>query len=406
MNVAVVGAGKMGAEIFRLLTRCPLDVTLYARRTESAREHARKHLKDLRRSVRRGTMTEADAAARQVAVRVTDRLADLASADLVIEAIAEDLEQKSALFRDLENVIRPDTALLTNTSSLSIEALAAGLRRPERFCGLHFFHPVLLIALAEIITWNGVSDALVETVMDFCRRISKIPMRVVDGPGSIVNSVLANYYTEAFYILEDGQALPSKIDALAARFCSFGPCESADVVGLDLFITGLQNATEMGAFFQTKPPDSASRALTTEECAGRSGFYVPYLFPVLMQARRFGRKTSAGLYLYEGDQPIDDDLSFYADPSRPLAQEDRQTDELLAKRLLYAVFNGVLYCLHASSASKEDLDLGMKEVLLMQKGPFGLMRQLGVEQVRADFDLLAETVGERFRHENGWVTWQ
>jgi len=404
MNVAVAGAGKMGAEIFRLLARSSLDVTLYARNASRAAELEKKHLKDVRRSVRRGTLSKEEAESRRCCVHVTGRLEDLAGADIVIEAISEDFDSKSALFKELEPLLREDTVIGTNSSSLSVEELALELSHPERFCGMHFFYPVSLIRMVEIISWRGASESSLDLVTEFCRAVSRKPIRVIDGPGSIVNSVLAYYYTEALYILEEGHALPSQIDSLARRFCTLGPCESADAVGIDLFVKGLQNVTAMGGLFQLQSSEESGRVLTREECAGRGGFYIPHLFAVLLEANRLGRKTSAGLYIYEDDHPVDDDACFYRDPGQTAVE--KQGDDLLADRLLYAIFNGVLYGLHAAAASRKDLDDSTKEVLLMERGPFELMDGLGEERVRQDFNRLSDTVGERFRHESDWVSWR
>jgi len=406
MNVAVAGAGKMGGEIFRLLARSPLDVTLYARNAAQAGEHERKCLKDLRRSARRGTITRQEAESRRKRLRVTDNPADLAAADLVVEAITEDFDRKAAFFKQIEGIVRPDAVLVSNSSSLSIERMGSGLRYPGRFCGLHFFHPAALIRLVEIIFWSGSSKELRGFLRDFCGGISRIPIEVRDGPGSVINSILAYYYTEALYILEEGQAVPSKVDALARTFCSLGPCESADAVGIDLFVRGLRNTTAMGGLFGTRAAGNAERLLTRDECAGRGGFHVPYLFQVLLAANRLGRKTSAGLYRYDGDRPVDDRADFYVDPSITRGPVERQADDVLSRRLLYAILNGALYSLRAGSASAADLDRGMKEVLLMERGPFELMEVMGEERVRHDFDMLAGAVGARFRQESGWLSWR
>jgi 3-hydroxybutyryl-CoA dehydrogenase len=391
MNIAIIGFGKMASAIFKLLASNPYNITVLAIDESEARGGETKCLKGLKRSLRRGTITEDDFKKKKETLRFTHRVEDLASAEVVIEAIFEDYDEKVAIFRKLESVIDSSAILLTNTSSISIEQLAKALNYSGRFCGLHFFHPVMLINLVEIIRWADTPDELVEFLLDFCKTFGRNPIVAYDSPGSMINLILVHYFVEALYLLEEGQALPSKIDALAKKFFYIGPCESLDVIGIDFFIKAL--AGIMGMF-------SKSQAESSKTNAGvRDGFHIPYLFDRLISKNRLGKKVSQGIYLYDKDKPLDDMIEFYMRPTNdrpPKANE--KLEKLVETRLLYSIFNGSLYCLQKGLSTLREIDLGVKEVLLMKEGPFTMMQRLGKQKLKENFDFLAQNTGRRFKY--------
>jgi 3-hydroxyacyl-CoA dehydrogenase len=392
MHVAVVGSGKMGSAIFRALTGSSIEAaTLYSRREETGREQERKFLKGLERARRQGGMTEAEFRSKRDSCRFTDRLADLAGADLVIEAVPEDFELKVALFGELESIVGRETVLTTNSSVISMEKLARRLKHPERFCGLHFFHPVMLIALVEIIRWGGTSGQAIDRVLALCERTARKPIVVPDAPGSVINTILAYHYVEALYILDEGGALPSKVDEAARRFFYLGPCESIDVVGVDFFAKLLETFLELFA-----PRTAGSGAQVPTAPGGvRKSFHEPHLLSALLASERLGKRASQGIYRYENATPLDEPPEFYAAPGRA-GKSPSPTDEWLGERLLFSILNGTLDAWMRTKASWSDLDIGIKEVLLMKEGPFTIMRSMGEEVLRTKFELLAERAGQRF----------
>jgi 3-hydroxyacyl-CoA dehydrogenase len=336
-------------------------------------------------------MSEAEFRSRKNACRFTDRLADLAGADLVIEAIPEDFELKVALFAELESIVGRETVLTTNSSVISMEKLARRLKHPERFCGLHFFHPVMLIALVEIIRWGGTSGQAIERVLALCERTARKPIIVPDAPGSVINTILAYHYIEALYILDEGQALPSKVDEVARRFFYLGPCESIDVVGIDFFAKLLETFLEL---FAPRIPGAGAQVPTAPGGA-RKSFHEPYLLSVLLASDRLGKRVSQGIYRYENATPLDESPEFYAAPGRG-GKPASPTDEWLSDRLLFSILNGTLDAWTRTKASWLDLDVGIKEVLLMKEGPFTMMRSMGEQVLRKKFDALSAHAGQRF----------
>jgi 3-hydroxybutyryl-CoA dehydrogenase len=386
MHVAIVGSGKMGSAIFRALANSSIEaVTLYSRRAEAGRAQERKFLKGLERSRRQGAMTEAELRSRRDSCRFTHRLADLAGVDLVIEAVPEDLELKAAVLGELESIVGRETVLTTNTSAIELSSIARRLEHSDRFCGLHFFHPVMLIALVEIIDWGGTSRKAIDRALAFCERSRRKPIVVPDLPGSVINTILAYYYIEALYILDEGCALPSTVDEVARRFFYLGPCESMDVVGIDFFAELLEVFLERQRRHAAGPDGAPMR------------FHPPEVLSVLLGSHRLGKRVSRGIYRYENANAVDEAPEFYAAPGRGGGLASKAADDLLGERLLYSIFNGSLDAWVRSKASWSDLDVGVKEVLLMKEGPFTMMRSLGLDVVRKKFDGLAEHAGRRFR---------
>jgi 3-hydroxybutyryl-CoA dehydrogenase len=398
MKVAVIGSGKMGLAIFKLISGKSFHLTLVAIDEDEAKNQEQRFVKGLERQLKRGAINESDFLRQKETIRFTHRLEDLSATDLIIEAIFENYDQKVVLFQDLEDVIAKNAVLVSNTSSISIEDLAGNLKYKDRFSGLHFFHPVLLIGVVEIIRWVETPAELVGFLKGFCKNIGKRAIAVEDAPASLINAILSYYYVEALYILEEGGALPSRVDELAKRFVYIGPCESMDVVGLDFFLAGLRRAATPGSLLPIDWTDDAKGEIPKEDLGGREGFHVPSLFRKLVAENRLGRKVSHGIYLYEKDKPVDDSPEFYVNPARRVSAGDSGvSDEVAAKRLLYSIFNGAIYCVQRGMSTLEELDFGIKEVLLMKQGPFTMMKAMGEEDLRREFDFLTHNVGKRFR---------
>ncbi len=393
----MVGYGKMGSAIFKWLAAKPFEITVLNRSEDKAMDRKNKFFKGLEGSLRRGTISQSTFLEKKESLKFTHRLEDLSSTGLIIETAFEDYEEKMNIFRQLESVVNRNTILVTNSSNISIEKLAKGLKYQDRFCGLHFFHPVLLIDLVEIIKWSGTPVDLVEALKDFCLRLDKKAIVVTDGPGSVMNSILAHYYMEALSILEEGLALPSKIDELAKQFYYLGPCESMDVIGIDFLITVLGrypiSESPLPMDGRDSPLLEPNGVLENE----REGFFIPYLFDKLVSQGRLGKHVSKGLYLYQKGIPVDDLSDFYINPLRVAPHINiPEGDEHIRNRLLYSIFNGSIRSFKRRKASLEDLDEGVKRVLLMQEGPFSMMRAIGENKLRENFEFLARTVGKRF----------
>lgn len=402
MNIGIVGYGKMGSAIFKLLSGGLDCVTVLDISEEEAKKHEKIFFKRLERSFKRKTITKEAFLKKKGLIKFTHRIEDLASADFIIEAIFENYEEKAAIFRKLESVISPKAVIATNTSSISIEKLAKDLKHKDRFCGLHFFHPVLFIELVEIIRLADTPDELIDFLKDFCLGIGRHAIVVLDAPGSVINAILAYYYVEALYIIEEGLALPSKVDELAKRFFYVGPCESMDVIGIDFFIGALERAATPGSLSPVRWADSSSKEISVEDTGGREGFFVPDLFGRLIEEKRFGKKVSKGIYIYQKDKPVDDLPEFYINPDRYRLYDKKPYDkkidveEFISMRLFYSVLNGSLYSLKKKMSSAEEINLGVKEILQLKQGPFEMMRAVGRDKLKENFDFLARSAGKRF----------
>lgn len=391
MNIGIIGTGKMGSAIFRLLAGRPYQITVLAIDEVEARASEKQCLKLLTRSLRRQKISEDDFREKKESLIFTHHIEDLAAAEIVIEAIFEDYDEKVDLFHRLESVVDRKTVLVTNTSSLSIEQLAGQLKYKDRFCGLHFFYPVVIIKLVEIIRSPDTSDQMIGFLRELCKDIDMHAIVVNDAPGSMVNFVLAHYYVEALYLLEEGCALPSEIDAVAKNFFYIGPCESLDVIGIDFFLAALTNI--MDEFIEPRTDGD------TTISSIREGYYLPYLFNRLVADNRVGKKATKGIYLYQRDKAIDDVPEFYINPEhKGIIKNTQSNDDIIGRRLLYSVFNGSLHCLKQKMSTLHEVDLGIKEVLLMKEGPCTMMQRIGKHVLAENFDYLKQHVGRRFKN--------
>ena len=278
--VAVIGAGTMGNGIAHVAARAGHPVILVDAQPAALAKALAVIEKDLAFLVSKGRLAEPDAAAARSRIRTAGSTAELAGAGLVIEAIVEDRDVKRALFRDLEAVVAPAAILASNTSSISITDIAAGLKHPERVVGMHFFNPVPRMALVEVIDGLLTDPAVAETLMTTSRAWGKTPVRAKSTPGFIVNRIARPYYGEAMRTLTEQAAPPALLDALMRDCGGFpmGPCELMDLIGLDVNL-----AVTTSAF----------------HALGYDRRYAPSLIQQeLVRAGRHGRKTGAGFFAY------------------------------------------------------------------------------------------------------------
>ncbi len=402
MHVGIVGFGKMGQSVWQLVHRLPYRVSIILRTEEKAQNQREQFLKKMERALKRAGLDEAERSCRlaqaEDACRFTHRLEALRDADVVLENITEDVKVKTALFRDVEAALSNREALLfTNTSSISIEEMAHVLRFPERFAGLHFFHPTAMIPLAEIITGPKTSSSTVKAACDFARTLGLAPIVVADGPGSVVNVVLVHYYAEAVYMLEEGVASPSRIDESARALFYVGPLESVDVIGLELLLAGLRHAPPFPSAVPIRLPVKSLKEGKKESAGTRPGYRFPELLTKLQRDGRFGKSVGKGLFVYTKGKPEDDDPSYYLCRPSDMNSEAMVLEPVdILRRLLYAVFSGCLWAVHLGLATAEALDIGVREILQMKEGPFTMMHRLGHHEVLRSFRELSAQWGERF----------
>ncbi|MGB0467213.1 MAG: 3-hydroxyacyl-CoA dehydrogenase family protein [Pontibacterium sp.] len=234
-SVGVVGAGQMGAGIAQVIAAAGLSVKLSDVNLQAAKNGLDSISKRLKSQVERGKIESS--AAQQITQSITPvgSLTDLSDCDLVIEAASEDLALKLNLFQHLDSVCKPETILASNTSSISITTIGAATSRPNLVVGMHFFNPVPVMALVEVIRGLATSDETFERACAFTRQLGKTPVACNDKAGFVVNRILVPMLNEACFVLEEGIASVEDIDAAMQLGCAhpMGPLTLADFIGLD-----------------------------------------------------------------------------------------------------------------------------------------------------------------------------
>ncbi len=278
-TVGIVGAGTMGNGIAQACAVSGIQVVMLDISEAAVQKGLATIASSLERLVKKDKLSapERDAALARIQ-GVTDHDA-LKGADLVIEAATENLELKLRILRQLDGLLPPEALIATNTSSISITQLAAVTSRPERFIGMHFFNPVPMMALVEVIRGLQTSDATHDAVRDLALALGKTPVSVRNAPGFVVNRILVPMINEAFFVLAEGVASAEDIDAGMKLGCNhpIGPLALADMIGLDTCLA------IMNVYF-SEFQDSKYRASP--------------LLKEMVAAGRLGRKSGHGVYQY------------------------------------------------------------------------------------------------------------
>ena len=322
--VAVIGSGAMGAGIAQVAAVAGHPVRLYDTRPEAVAKAIGGIGQALGKLVDKGRMTRDAAAAALARLQPIDALADAKDAALVVEAIVENLDVKRALFADLEAVVADDCILTTNTSSISVTAIAARLRRPERLVGMHFFNPVPLMALVEVINGVATDPAVADTVVATAAAWGKSPVLAKSTPGFIVNRVARPYYAEALRLLLEQGADVATIDAVLRDCGGFrmGPFELMDLIGHDVNFSVTRSVFD--AYF------------------GDPRFTPSILQQELVNAGFLGRKSGRGFYRY-GDDAAKPQAQFESAREAPLDVRVHRMSEAAMP-----AFDALLTRLHAN----------------------------------------------------------
>ncbi|NMM37401.1 MAG: 3-hydroxyacyl-CoA dehydrogenase PaaC [Glaciimonas sp.] len=314
--IAVVGTGAMGAGIAQVAAAAGHPVKLLDNRPEAAARAIAGIRAQFAKMAEKGKMTAEAAAAAGERLVAANQLSDLADASLVIEAIVENLDAKQKLYSDLEAVVSDDCIFGTNTSSISVTAIGAALKHPERLAGLHFFNPAPLMALVEIVSGLATDRAVAETLFATAAAWGKTPVHAKSTPGFIVNRVARPYYAEAMRVLNEGGADPATIDACCRESGGFrmGPFELMDMIGHDVNFAVTRSV--WNAFFNDQR-------------------FLPSLIQQeLVDAGFLGKKTGRGFYDYregavrpapstEALQSVPDDIVIYGDSTAAKALAER-----------------------------------------------------------------------------------
>lgn len=282
---AVVGCGAMGRGIAQLLAQAGLAVRLFDAQAGAAEAARATIAADLDKLAARGKLAAQDAAAVAARLRPVAALAELAPATLVVEAVIEDLAIKRKLFAELESILGAGAILATNTSSLSVAAIAAACRHPERVAGYHFFNPAPVMKVVEVIAAVRTDPAVCEALAELAQRFGHTAVRALDTPGFIVNHAGRGYGTEGLKILAEGICEPHVLDAVLRDACGFrlGPCELLDLTGLDVSHPVMESIYHQ----YYEEPRFRPQVLTQR----------------MLEGGLLGRKRGAGFYRYVDGQP-------------------------------------------------------------------------------------------------------
>jgi 3-hydroxybutyryl-CoA dehydrogenase len=377
-RLGVLGAGTMGAGIAQVAATAGVEVLLHDP-LPGAVERAREKIAGfLARRVEKEELSPAERDAALVRIRARVAVEDLADAELVVEAIPEDLELKRQAFRLLDAAAPPKTLLATNTSSLSVARIASAATMPERVLGMHFFNPVPLMALVEVIPGPLTDGAAVERVEAIARQLGKEPVVAADTPGFIVNRVARPFYLEAMRIVGEGAARVDEVDEALRRIgFRMGPFELVDAIGLDVNFAVSRSVYEQ-AFFEPR--------------------YRPHpMQRTLVDAGRLGRKSRGGFYDYGPDGDRAGVWSGVVQrPDGP--RVDHLSEELIAARVLATIVNEAASAVADGVATPAAVDTAMRLGTNYPSGPLEWGERIGLDHVLHTLDALHAAVPDgRYR---------
>ena len=278
-TVGIIGAGTMGNGIAQACAVCAIDVVMVDVKQEALDKGVATLSSSLDRLIKKELLTTEQKAAALSKIKTSTDYASLVKSQLVIEAATENYDLKVKILKQLDATLPPEVIIASNTSSISITQLAANTTRADKFVGMHFFNPVTMMALVEIINGLETSSDTHSKVEDLAKRLGKSPITVKNAPGFVVNRILVPMINEAFYVLAEGLATPEDIDQGMKLGCNhpIGPLALADLIGLDVCLAVMQ-------VYLNEYGDSKYRPCP--------------LLKEMVAAGRLGRKTKRGVYDY------------------------------------------------------------------------------------------------------------
>lgn len=367
-TIGILGAGAMGSGIAQVAAAAGHNVVICDNHTLALSRAGKSIQASLKILVEKGKLTDADAYSLFSRIKFTDHMSDYRHCSIVIEAIVEDIEQKQIAFKSMEATVDESTIIASNTSSLSISAMGANLKHPERILGVHFFNPAQVMRLVEIIPALQTKPEVVEKAQKLINSWGKTTVIAKDTPGFIVNRVARPYYGEALRIADEGIADCATIDWAMRDLAGFrmGPFELMDFIGNDI-------------------------NYSVTEIVFESFYYDPRYKPSFTQKRLvdahfYGRKTGRGFYDYR-DGAV-----------RPEPVKDEVLGREICQRILAMLINEAADVNYLRIASRDDIDLAMAQGVNYPKGLLAWADEIGIERVVQTLDsLYVEYLEDRYR---------
>lgn len=373
-KAGVVGAGQMGSEIAQVISYAGLPVVLKDVKDEFVQKGVARIRGIYQRRVDKGKMTREEMEQKISLVIPTTSYEDFKDVDIVIEAVPEKMELKKKVFQDLESHVSEGTIFASNTSALSISEMAAATKRSEKVIGMHFFYPASVMKLVEVIPGLATAQETVEDVTNFAESLRKLPVRVNECAGFLVNRLLMPYLNEAAFCLQEGVATREEIDKAIRDFgLPMGPFTLVDNLGLDICL----DAT-------TVLLKEYGNRMKPAEIWGK-----------LYAMQYFGVKTGAGFYSYSPDKP---------DVMAKIVQELKSKavksgTGFSVERLIFPMINEAALCLEEHVAKAADIDLSMIAGVGFPQDKQGLLKyadEIGLDHVLSMLEMLYEKYGDRF----------
>ena len=375
-KVGILGAGTMGGGIAHVVAQAGFEVFLLDLSDALVRGAIEKIEKSLAQNVEKGKLSSQEMGQILGRIHPTTHVEDVRSANMIVEAVFEDIEFKTDLLKKLNDLCPSETIIASNTSTLSITRMAATVSPSGRFLGLHFFNPVPAMRLVEVIPGLQTSGEIVDTCMDFVKRIKKIPIKARDCPGFLVNRIFMPYAGEAMLAAQEGAGRPEEIDeSIKQNGFPMGPLTLNDMVGIDVGV-------------HTFP--------ILNEAYGER-FPVPLLFERLFHAGRLGLKSGKGIY---ANKKVDDE--FFEIITKIQEETGIKNTEFSVERLILRQVNEAIYCLQEKIATADDIDRAMvlgtgfpcdeKGV----GGPLHWADEKGLDWVLDKLNYFKNTLGPRF----------
>jgi 3-hydroxyacyl-CoA dehydrogenase len=373
-KAGVVGAGTMGAGIAQVITYAGIPVVLKDVNQELVDKGIAKIRDIYQKRVDKGKMAASELESKLTLVSGSTTYESFKDVDIVIEAVPEKMELKKKVFQDLESHVSENTIFATNTSALSISELATATKRPEKIVGMHFFFPAHVMKLIEVIPGLATANETVEDVASFSESLRKIPVKVNECAGFLVNRLLMPYLNEAAYCLQEGAASVQEIDKAMVGFgLPMGPFTLVDNLGLDVCFDVVKVLL-----------DSYGNRMEPAE-----------IWLKLYEAKRYGTKTGAGFYEYDGrnDGLLQKVIADFQ--KKPGAKKTKFS----AERLIYPMINEAALCVEEHVAAESDIDMAMVAGTGFPQDKEGILHyadQVGLDNVLKALESLYKEFGARF----------